>query len=161
MSADVINQLHLFENLSPDQFSLVCPLLVPCDYVEGSVIFEQGEAAENLYLVLSGEITVQFKPDDGPALIVARLGPQSVVGWSAALGSPEYTSAAICATNSRLLRLSGADLRDLCAKHPETGTIVLERLATGIAERLSNTHTHVLALLEQGLKIQRESALHS
>jgi CRP-like cAMP-binding protein len=159
MSAEFLNQLHLLEGLSPEQRELVYSLLEPCDYEEGSILFEQGEPADNLYLVLDGEITVQFKPDDGPALIVARVGPQGVVGWSAALGSPEYTSGAICTTDCKMLCLSGVNLRDLCENYPETGTIILERLAAVISERLTNTHTHVIALLEQGLNIQRNSTL--
>ena len=85
---------------------------------------------------------------------MARVSEQGVVGWSAALGSPTYTSSAICASDCRLLRLRGRDLRDLYARDPETGKLVLERLATVIAERLRNTHHHVLALLERGVLME-------
>jgi CRP-like cAMP-binding protein len=97
-------------------------------------------------------VLIEFKPDDGPVLTIAHIRPDGVVGWSAALGSPEYTSSAICETDCTLLRVSGASLRDLCRKHPETGAILVERLAAVIAKRLRNTHGHVLALLEQGLQ---------
>jgi hypothetical protein len=49
--------------------------------------------------------------------------------------------------------VSGDDLRTLCDRYPETGSLVLERLAAVIAKRIRNTHTHVLALLEQGMRL--------
>jgi len=85
-------------------------------------------------------------------LTIARIKPEGVLGWSAALGSPEYTSSAVCEADCTLLRISGEDLRNLCDRYPETGSYVLERLAEVIAKRLRNTHTQVLALLEQGMQ---------
>jgi CRP-like cAMP-binding protein len=154
MSEYDFDKLQLFQCLSPEQRDQVRPLFVPCEFEPETVIFEQGEATKYLYLILEGEITIHFKPDDGPALIVARVRPEGIVGWSAALGSPSYTSAAITTTECHLLRVHGSDLRTLCEKYPETGALVLERLATVIAERLRNTHEHVIALLEQGLRVR-------
>ncbi|MGB9521965.1 MAG: Crp/Fnr family transcriptional regulator, partial [Anaerolineales bacterium] len=113
--------------------------------------FEQGESAENLYLVVSGEVIVRYKPEDGPELIVARVKQGGIVGWSAALGSRHYTSGAICGCDSQLLCVRGEDLRSLCNRYPDTGVLVLERLADVIAERLNSTHAEVVKLLKQGL----------
>jgi hypothetical protein len=43
-------------------------------------------------------------------------------------------------------------LRRLCETHPETGVVLLERLAEVIAERLRNTHQCVVDLLRQGVR---------
>lgn len=149
----VFDQLSIFQDFSPAQRQLLQPLFLICNQPAGTVIFEQGDPAEYLYLVLEGEVHVRFKPDDGPALTVARVRPEGVVGWSAALGSPAYTSAAICITDCQMLCISGEDLQQFCQCHPDAGSLLLERLATVIAERLRNTHQHVIALLEQGLRV--------
>lgn len=155
MPTDLFERLYLFRNLDPLQRDIIRPIFTPCDYQSGTVIFEQGESTDYLYLIIDGEVVVSFKPDDGPALTVARVHEEGVVGWSAALGSPSYTSSAVCSTNCRMLRVRGTDLRNLCEKHPETGALVLERLATVIAERLRNTHEQVIALLERGLQVPK------
>jgi hypothetical protein len=49
------------------------------------------------------------------------------------------------------LRVRGDDLRNLCRLDPDTGIIVLDHLATIIAERLRHTHDQVISLLKQGL----------
>ena len=158
MPADTFDKLYLFRNLEPLQRDIIRPIFNPCNYRAGTVIFEQGEATDYLYLIVDGEVIISFKPDDGPALTVARVREEGVVGWSAALGSPSYTSSAACSTNCQMLRVRGADLRNLCEKHPDTGALVLERLATVIAERLRNTHEQVISLLERGLQVGSQAA---
>jgi CRP/FNR family transcriptional regulator, cyclic AMP receptor protein len=152
MSDELFDQLPLFQGLTPPQRSLVASLFTPCDQYPENAIFLQGDPAEFLYVVVGGEVVVNFKPDDGPPITVTRVGPGGVVGWSAALGSRTYTSAAYCTEYSQLLRVRGSDLRMLCQQHPDTGVLILNRLAAVIAQRLSNTHEQVVALLELGLR---------
>ncbi len=152
MSNDIFDQLPLFEGVNPAQLTLLRQIFTPVDSYANTMLFEQGDPAEFLYLVVVGEVIVNFKPDDGPAITVARVQPGGVVGWSAALGSRSYTSRAECLVYTQMLRVRGTDLRKLCDQNPETGLLILDRLATVIAERLSSTHKQVVALLELGLR---------
>jgi CRP-like cAMP-binding protein len=156
MDAEVFTSLFLFQDLSPEHLHLLLPLFMPYEFAADSILFEQGDPAENLFAVVSGEVLVKFKPDDGPIIEVARVQPGSIVGWSAALGSRRYTSTGVCTTCTQLLRVRGDDLRRLCVLHPETGAIFLDRLATVIAERLHSTHDLVLSLLQLGLQATPE-----
>lgn len=153
MTTDFFDRLPLiFGGLSPNQKDVLRSLFIPVECFSGTVLFEQGDPAEHLFLVVSGEVVIRYKPDDGPAITVARVHPGSVVGWSAALGNPAYTSGAICETYTQMLRVRGADLRGLCTYDPDTGYLILERLAKVIAERLRKGQEQVLALLLQGLR---------
>ena len=151
MALDTFPDLFLFQDLTPTQLKQLQPLFIPCEFNANTVLFEQGDPAENLFTVVSGEVVVNFKPDDGPTIVVACVQPGSIVGWSAALGSRRYTSSAVCTTYTELLRVRGDDLRRLCLQHPDTGMIFLDRLSTVIAERLHSTHDLVLSLLQLGL----------
>jgi CRP-like cAMP-binding protein len=151
MAADSFPDLFLFRDFTTSQLKQLQPLFVPCEFTANTILFEQGDLAENLFTVVSGEVVVNFKPDDGPTIVVACVQPGSIVGWSAALGSRRYTSSAVCTTYTELLRVRGDDLRRLCFQHPDTGMVFLDRLATVIAERLHSTHDLVLSLLQLGL----------
>jgi CRP/FNR family cyclic AMP-dependent transcriptional regulator len=151
MPIDIFDQLPVFKGLTSVQREQLRPLFVPCDCYSGTRLFEQGDPAEYLFLVVGGEVVIRYKPDDGPEITVSRVRPGGIVGWSAALGSRVYTSGAECTTYTQMLRVSGEDLRELCRVYPDTGVLILERLATVIAERLRNTHEHVIDLLKQGL----------
>lgn len=156
MADEIFSQLSLFKELNDEQGEMLRPLFTPVDGYIDSVLFEQGDPAEYLYLVIEGEVTIRFKPEDGPPLVVTRVKPGGIVGWSAALGSDSYTSGAVCSAYCQLLRVRGEDLRSLCRLYPETGILVLEYLAGVIAQRLKNTHEHVMELLKQGLGHQEQ-----
>lgn len=153
MAEDLFAQLPFFQGLTPEQLDQLRPVFCPCNFYADTIIFNHGEPAESLYVVISGEIVVDFKPDDGPMITVATIHPGGVVGWSAALGSRCYTSSAITTTYSQLLRLSSCDLKQLCKEYPETGRVLLDRLALAVADRLKNTHPQILHLLEMGLQL--------
>ena len=152
MAGDIFEKLSLFQGLEPEQLELLRPIFIPCHFQADSTIFGQGELAGNLFIVVSGEVVVAFKPDDGPLITVARVRPGSIVGWSAALGRQFYTSGASASVDTQLLRVRGTDLRQLFEQNSEIGEIILDRLAGLIAERLSITHPQVLALLNLGLR---------
>lgn len=144
----------IFKNLTTEQRELIQPLFKCHEESAGTTIFEQGEEASYLYIVIEGEIEIIYKPDDGPPLVVTRVRPENVIGWSAVLGNPEYTSSAVCTINSTMMSVRGSDLRQLCENYPDLCPIILDRLATMIAKRLRNTHSHVIDLLRQGLEIK-------
>jgi len=154
MSDKKFDQLTIFDGMDESQLALLRAYFVNCHCGENETIFEQGTPAEYLYIVIEGEVTVHFKPDDGPSLVVSRINKDGVFGWSAAFGSGTYTSGATCIQPAKLLRVRGTDLKMLRENHPETGILILERLAAIVADGMENEggHSQVLALLEHGLK---------
>jgi CRP/FNR family transcriptional regulator len=151
MENDPFFKLPFFAGLTPTQVEVLRGVFIPCDMYTDTVIFEQGSLAEFLYIVVKGEVLVSFKPDDGPHLPVARVGVGGVVGWSAALGSRKYTSAAITTEYTQLLRVRGSELRHIFRQHPTIGNLMKERLAEVIAQRTRVTHAQVKSLLDMGL----------
>ena len=149
MSILELAQLPLFNDLSAEQLELLQPLVEICSYSKDTIVFEQGQEAIYLYIVMSGDVSVRYKPYDGTALTVATVHSGGVFGWSAALGRDNYTSGALCLTDCTAYRIAGKKLHLLCEKYPETGVIILEKLTTVITERLRNTHDQVLSLLTQ------------
>ena len=154
MFDEIFDCLAIFEGMDNSQRTLLRKLFIICHCTDDEIVFEQGERADYLYVVVKGEVAVRFKPDDGPELVVSRIKEGEVFGWSAAFGSGRYTSGAVCTAAAILLRVRGSDLKMLREKHPETGILILERLAVNIARRMENSqdHSQVVAFLEHGLK---------
>lgn len=145
------HQFSVFAQLGDDQINQLSPFMAECQFPKDCVIFEQGLPADHLFILVSGEVMIRYKPYDGPALSVARIEPGGVFGWSAAIGRDIYTSGAIALQDSAAYRLRGCDLAAICAEYPETGKILLDSLASVIAERLQSTHTQILGILSQGI----------
>lgn len=152
MTSDVLDQFPLFDGFTEKQKDLLRPLFLPSVCHAGTVLFEQADPAIYFYLVIAGEIAIHFKPEDDQDIVIARVKPGGMVGWSAVIGRRSYTSAAICTEYTQLLRVRGSDLQSLCAQHPKTGNLFVDRLADVVAQRLQSSHPQVLELLENGLR---------
>jgi CRP/FNR family transcriptional regulator, cyclic AMP receptor protein len=153
MNLEKYGHLAFFTGLQPADIQLLAPYFAPQTWVAGTVIFEQADYAEYLYLVVSGEVTIRYKPHDGPVMTVTRVQPGGIFGWSAAMNNPAYTSGAVCSLDSEVLRIRGTDLRTICDKHPDLGKIILDRLAGVIAERKHSHQPPVTSILANGMRL--------
>jgi len=145
--------LPIFKEMTNEQQDLLLPLIDLCAFPADLTIFKQDDPASHLYIIESGMVDIIFKPSDGPAMTVARLTSGGVFGWSATLGRERYTSAACTIIDSKTYRIEGTRLRKLCEDHPDTGVVILDRLALAIAQRLDVTHGKVMSVLNQGMDL--------
>lgn len=152
MKPDALAQLPLFQGLDRRHLTTLAKSAVEERFRRDQVIFEQGKPAQRLYILLEGQVAIRFKPYDGDMLSVTEVMPDGIFGWSAALGRPSYTSCAVCLEDSHAVSVRGDALKLVCEEHPKTGVLILERLAEVIAERLQNTHAHVVEMLREGVK---------
>ena len=161
MMGSMVNQdithLAVFEGLDSRKLRRITPLLDTCSYEPDETIFEQGDLASFIYILIKGEVQIRFKPYDGPPLNVALIQQQGVFGWSAALRRSCYTSGASALVKCEVVRMRGDKLRQLCETHPEVGGAVLECLSGMIADRLNSTRAQMLAILCEGMELSDKS----
>ena len=147
-------RLTILEELDQDMIEILSPLFHEYSCRPGTVIFQQGDQAEFLYLVVDGKVDMSFKPYDGTPITVSHVGKGGLFGWSAVLGSNQYTSTAIAIEDVDAYRIQGDELRKLCVEHPEAGKDILEHLAENVSSRWTDAHEQVKSILFQGMRDQ-------
>jgi CRP-like cAMP-binding protein len=151
-----MNRVAIFQELDEKQIELLRPLFEPFSCQVGTVILQQGAPADSLYLVISGAVEMSYKPYDGHRITVSHVEKGGLFGWSAVIGSEQYTSSAIAIENVEAFRVRGNELRKFCLEHPEAGIDILERLADGVAFRWKNAHEQIKSLILQGMTVQSQ-----
>jgi len=151
MLKTVVNNPFL-KDLPQEQFNLLAPLFMPFAAFQNTVIFEQGDRAEYLYLILGGTVSIQYKPYDGPKILITHLHAGDVFGWSSVIGEATYTSSVVSTGPLDAVRIRGAELRDLCLKHPEAGCAILEKLAEVVSPRWKNAKDQIKEMLQNKIK---------
>jgi CRP-like cAMP-binding protein len=146
-----VNLEAIFKELNKDMIDVLAPLFETISCQPGTVIFQQGDQAEFLYLVIDGKVDMSFKPYDGIPITISHVGKGGLFGWSAVVGSENYTSTAIAIEDVEAFRVHGSDLRNFCREHPEAGKDILERLADGVSSRWKDAHKQVQSILFQGM----------
>jgi CRP-like cAMP-binding protein len=155
---DVLTHFPPFKDLGVADLKIIAPLFSSRTYPAGAVLFEQGERATCLYLLTNGEVVIRYKPYDGEAINLNRIQQGGVFGWSAVLGNATYSSSVVCTQACEVLVICGQDLQSLVNEHPQTGRIVLDRLARAVASRRTNAEAQVKSMLKEGLSKRVSSA---
>jgi CRP/FNR family transcriptional regulator, cyclic AMP receptor protein len=137
------------QGLTAEQFDLLVTHFAPVEIPAHATIFHQGQRATYMYLLIHGEVSIRYKPYDGPRMRLTRLHVGDVFGWSSVVGNATYASDAIATARARALRACGSEIRNLCAQHPTTGAQILEKLAAAVAPRWSDSQAQVQRLLER------------
>jgi len=146
-----VNQISILKGLGADQIELLKPLFERFPCTPRKVIFQQGDLAEFLYLLVDGKVNISFKPYDGSPMTISHVGKGELFGWSAVVGSGKYTSSAVAMETVEAFRISGSELRKFCQEHPEAGQRILERLAERVSFRWKDAHKQVKTILFQSL----------
>ncbi|MBN1451885.1 MAG: cyclic nucleotide-binding domain-containing protein [Anaerolineales bacterium] len=142
-----LETVPLFKGLDNNTLQLLEPLFETYSCSAREVIFEQGDPAHYLYLILEGAVEVRYKPYDGPPLTITNLEQGSIIGWSAVIGNSAYTSGAVCKEDCQAIRMSSRDLHELCAREPEAGRIILNLLAESVSLRWQDARDQIQMLL--------------
>lgn len=149
MNAERYASLAFFKGLESEDLYDLFDYFSVTTFVAGTVIFEQGDQAANLYIVAVGEVAIRYKPEDGPMMTVTRVQPGDVFGWSAMIGNGCYTSGAICSLDSEILSIPGDELKRLCQNNPRVGNVLMDRVSLVIADRQKRQQGQNLMIAKQ------------
>lgn len=99
-------------------------LVEEVDLPAGRVLFKQGDIAQELFIVVSGQVSVER---DGT--VIATSGPGEFFGEIALVAGGPRTATVTCATDCRLLVLARREFHSLMDEFPTLKMRVLETLA--------------------------------
>lgn len=141
----------LFKDVDDRTLQLLESLFEPFSCPAGTIIFEQGDPANHIYLLLGGSVEVRYKPYDGPPITITTLTKGHFFGWSAVIGNLTYTSGTVCKEDCVAIRMSKTDLHSFCTREPEAGCIILNLLAQSVSSRWQDAHSQIQSLLNSRL----------
>lgn len=124
----------------------------------GEILFRQGDAAEGLFLVADGRLTVEAEAPDGSPRRIGAVGPDECVGEGALLGSGRRAATVRAESPCRLLRLSRRAFESALAGDLELGRV----LGVLIAERLPGLRaitTELFGEMDDAFRAELGSAL--
>ncbi len=101
----------------------------------GQMLMKEGDDSGDLYIVLSGRVALAIQVEGEP-YVFSEIGPGELVGFSALLNQGQRVASAQALEPCRLVALSGAALRRLCAADLAVGYAVMRAAFETVAQRL-------------------------
>src|SRR4051812_15705421 len=109
----LLRKMDLFDDLPDDALGKIGKLLKEQKFVEGDVIFEQGEPGDALYIVLQGRVRISTNDTFGRERVLAFYGPGEFLGDMAVLTDAPRSATATASSDVRLLQLRKDDFNAL------------------------------------------------
>lgn len=128
--ADFIKQAAPFASLSAEDLYAFAKEVKDIYLDKGGLLFEQGDEAENCYLLVSGKIEIFLKEADNTARIpIAELEPPAIMGEAALLMNATRNASAVALEDSKLFVISRELLFEVMGKQDETAEALMNMVA--------------------------------
>ena len=138
-----LEQLDLLQGLEPDELAVVRARVSERRFPAGATVCVEGEAADRLWLLTRGTVSVRASLPGGGSVRIASLAMGTVVGEMALLGS-HLRSATVMADDDVLcFELEEGAVRALLDEHPRIAGKILRNLAREMARRVRTTSEYL------------------
>lgn len=144
-----LKEADLFKGLNTRQLQLFGKHFTEVNFKAGETIFTQGESAQNLYILLEGEVTLGIKAKgeiDITANSVARRG--EVFGLPALIKPYRNSVSATCTKKPRVYSINGDILRKLMKQDTKAGIEIMEKVAEIFFNRLNSNRAMITNLFK-------------
>ena len=143
-----LKKIPFFESLKRHQLEQVATLVYERQYNEGEFIFEINQPGAALFVIQTGEVSVEIPDNEGNYTQLAILPKQSFLGELALLDESPRSASARALVPTKMLVLFRKDLDTLATTHPDITSHIYKALAAIVGNRLKATNE----LIEKKLK---------
>ena len=151
---DLLKKISLFRDLDEKEIKQVVKVAVPKTFPAGSVIIQEGESGDTMYILCQGEVEITKRlglvlDEDTPneRIIIRLKADEGVCFGEMSLLEDEPRSATVTAlTDCFLMELSRENFLDLIKYNSDMGCKILLRLAQLLSKYLRKTSQDMVKL---------------
>ncbi len=144
-----LRETDLFKGLDVKQLQLFCKHFREKTFEAGELVFAQGGLAENLYILLEGEVTLGIKVKGEVDITASSVGKKGeTFGLSSLIKPYRNNVSATCTKKAKVLSINGEVLRKLMKQNRKVGMEIMERVAEIYYSRLNNTRAMITNLFK-------------
>jgi len=133
---DLCHDYPLFSELSAEQMRAVVELCREECFYPGYTLFEDGEPATKMYVLVDGEIEVLFTIGEAGMVQVDRVGPGEIFGCSALVPPYVHMSTVHAKTRIEVLELDAVALRELFEDDPRLAVSIQQHVIQCLLARI-------------------------
>lgn len=134
--------IAVFDLLRPRELRKLARIVHVRKFRHGEVVIKRGALQSGFYLIRSGSVNIVRERDDQRE-VVTTLYPPELLGEFALLDDSPRSTSIVAAEASELIGFFKPDLMDIVATSPETGCMILLRLAEEMTRSLNKDYARL------------------
>ena len=113
MKLERLEGQEVFQFLRPEQMKAISDVAEVVEFGAGETIYEMGARADHFYVVLDGQVSLRLPGQSGVSVQIDELTKGAMFGSCICFQLINYSLNAQCTSNSRLLKIESATLKEL------------------------------------------------
>mgnify|MGYP002626111201 CR=1 FL=1 len=139
-----LKSLHFEPTASGDYLDQLASIAEYEEFPANAFIFREGDTPSHLYLVIDGQVSLEFRIPGHTPKRIHTVGSAELLGWSPALGKERMTATARTITPTKTIKIGGSQLLALCEHNTRFGYEFMRRTSLALARRLDATRLQML-----------------
>ena len=145
--AGTIKAQDVFSFLRSDQINTISDAAERMTCNAGDLVYEKGDKAEDIYVVLDGEVTLRLPGQGGLNLVIDQLGKGALFGGPLGQKRRAYALSAQCSQKAKLLKIDIGVMKKLMERDERMGFYLQRHIATAYFNRYIDTMKKLQAIV--------------
>lgn len=142
---EITRRVPLFAGLDADDLRYVLRVARRLEFAAGATLLRQGQAADSALILEDGHVSIVSNLPGGGEVVIAELGPGSVLGEMALLDSGVRSANVIALEPTACLSMERDAFRLLIAQGNRTALAINHRITLGLCRRLRELNGKILS----------------
>lgn len=143
ISPELLRRYPYFGAVSEDALKSVAMISEEISFPAGEQMFAEDDPAENLFLLMEGEVDLQYTLGNGELRTVDTLVAGDLIVWSALVEPYKCTAVGTIKKDAKLISINGDELRALCENNMDLGYRMLISVTKLLATRLEGARVQL------------------
>ena len=144
----LLREVNIFYDLNEEQLKRIMQICQESTYHQGTLIFQENTASNELYIIVEGMVDIQVDPHILGVEVADVLGPTTITtlqrsqvfGEMALVDQGLRSASAKCVSRyAKLLVIKREDLIRLCEEDYQLGYLVMRNMAADLAFKIRST----------------------
>ena len=155
VSMEDVKAIYLLEGLPDQILGKICPMSEKQQFKEREVIFEEGDRADNFYLLKNGKILLEVEVAQQIIISLGSIKSGYSFGWSALIPGSSHTSYAVCTEPCEVLITPGNKFLELLKEDHASGYRFMNEVMKILKNRLDRRTGQFLKVMTKHPDIQK------
>jgi CRP-like cAMP-binding protein len=149
VTAAWLKNVDLFSGLDETQLSVILSYSSVVSFPDGKTIFNQGDEAYGLYILIEGRVNLTVKTGDKTDFLTSTIDKEgSLFGMPSLIEPFRYNVTATCLKTSKVVRIETPPLRRKMEEDLKMGVEILKKLSSIYFNRLNEMREGISKLLK-------------
>jgi CRP/FNR family cyclic AMP-dependent transcriptional regulator len=141
-----LKHIGLFSGLADSELTEIAEIATRHSYPKSSIIINEGDETDSLYLILSGKVKIVLSDEDGKEVIISILEPGDYFGELSLIDSEPRSARVVTMADCQFSIIHKSDFNKVLDNNPG----LVRNLLSGLTKRLraANKNIESLALMD-------------